>query len=61
MKDSFLDLVSKDVEPEVKNSLGKLKVFEGVKQFPVRVKCAALVWRALEDALENNAGEISTE
>lgn len=61
MKNSFLDLVSKDVEYDVKTSLGKLKVFEGVKQFPVRVKCAALVWRALEDALENNAGEISTE
>lgn len=31
----------------------QLKVFEGVKEFPVRVKCATLIWRALEKALEN--------
>jgi nitrogen fixation NifU-like protein len=61
MKDAFLDMVSKDINAETKALLGKLKVFEGVKQFPVRVKCAALVWRALEDAIENKSGEISTE
>ena len=61
LKDQFLDLVTQD--KEVDSSLGKLKVFEGVKQFPVRVKCAALVWRALEDALEQGSEEhsISTE
>ena len=43
--------------------MGKLKIFEGVKQFPVRVKCAALVWRALEDALDDKKSkhEVSTE
>lgn len=61
LKNAFLELVSKDVDADKKALLGKLKVFEGVKQFPVRVKCAALVWRALEDALENKSGEISTE
>jgi nitrogen fixation protein NifU and related proteins len=61
LKDDFLELVTQEVEPST--SLGKLIVFEGVKQFPVRVKCAALVWRALEDALKQRSEVhcISTE
>ena len=61
LKDDFLNLITKDIK--VSDSLGKLKVFEGVKKFPVRVKCAALVWRALEDALEAKSVQhcISTE
>lgn len=31
--------------------LGKLKAFAGVREFPMRVKCATLAWRALEAAL----------
>ena len=61
LKNSFLDLVTKGISEEEKKKLGKLKVFEGVKQFPIRVKCAALVWRAFEDALESKSGEITTE
>ncbi len=61
LKESFLEMVSTDISPEKKKSLGKLKVFEGVKDFPARVKCAALVWRALEDALGAKSGETSTE
>ena len=61
VKDEFLKLLTEDEKSEF--DLGKLKVFEGVKQYPIRVKCAALVWRALEDALENTSNEnkISTE
>jgi nitrogen fixation NifU-like protein len=33
-------------------SLGKLAVFEGVREFPVRVKCATLSWHTLRAALE---------
>jgi nitrogen fixation protein NifU and related proteins len=61
LKDHFIDMVSKDITPEQKTALGKLKVFAGVKEFPIRVKCAALVWRALEDALDAQQGETSTE
>ena len=60
-KELFIQLVSQEMSDEEKRLLGKLKVFEGVKEYPVRVKCAALVWRALEDALVVNKGEISTE
>jgi nitrogen fixation NifU-like protein len=32
-------------------SLGDLEALQGVRQFPVRIKCAALPWSTLEDAL----------
>ena len=33
--------------------LGKLAVFSGVSEFPMRVKCATLAWHTLEAALED--------
>lgn len=33
--------------------LGKLAVFAGVREYPLRVKCATLAWHALKAALEN--------
>ena len=44
-------------------SLGDLRLLRGVRKFPQRVKCAMLAWRALEEALRQNAGEatVSTE
>ena len=41
-------------------SLGKLAVFAGVREFPVRVKCASLAWHTLKAALDRG-GRISTE
>jgi nitrogen fixation NifU-like protein len=41
--------------------LGKLAVFCGVCEFPVRVKCATLVWHTLRSALHGDAGVASTE
>jgi len=43
--------------------LGDLAAMRGVRKFPQRVKCAMLAWRALEQALQQNAGEatVSTE
>ena len=41
--------------------LGKLAVFSGVSEFPVRVKCATLAWHALHAALEGKAEAVSTE
>jgi nitrogen fixation NifU-like protein len=34
------------------DSLGHLKVFAGVREFPVRVKCATLPWHTMHAALE---------
>jgi len=36
--------------------LGKLAVFSGVREFPVRVKCATLVWHTLHEAIRNKGG-----
>lgn len=41
-------------------SLGKLAVFAGVREFPMRVKCATLSWHTLRGALAGNP-EVSTE
>jgi nitrogen fixation protein NifU and related proteins len=41
--------------------LGKLAVFAGVREFPVRVKCATLPWHTLQAALKNEHAPVSTE
>jgi nitrogen fixation protein NifU and related proteins len=43
------------------SELGKLAVFSGVRQFPVRVKCATLSWHTLRAALESQESAVSTE
>jgi len=47
-----------DVDAE---ELGKLAVFSGVREFPVRVKCATLAWHTLHSALAGKAESVSTE
>jgi len=41
--------------------LGKLAALAGVRQFPVRVKCASLPWHTLRAALESAAEPVTTE
>jgi nitrogen fixation NifU-like protein len=41
--------------------LGKLAVFSGVSEFPVRVKCATLVWHTLRSALAGKQEPVTTE
>jgi len=43
------------------SQLGKLSVFSGVSEFPVRVKCATLAWHTLHAALEGTQDSVSTE
>jgi nitrogen fixation NifU-like protein len=42
-------------------SLGKLSVLAGVRQFPVRVKCATLAWHTLRSAVDAPGGVVSTD
>lgn len=42
-------------------NIGKLAVFAGVSEFPVRVKCASLAWHTLQAALKGGGKPISTE
>jgi nitrogen fixation NifU-like protein len=58
---TFHDLVTgkaADADPE---RLGKLAVFAGVSEFPVRVKCATLCWHTARAALEGREEPVSTE
>jgi nitrogen fixation protein NifU and related proteins len=41
--------------------LGKLSALGGVRQFPVRVKCASLAWHTLHSAIEARDEVVSTE
>ena len=41
--------------------LDKLVVFAGVREYPVRVKCASLAWHTLRAALEAKQDVVSTE
>ncbi len=56
---NFHELVTgADGKPE---ELGKLKVFGGVGEFPMRVKCATLAWHTLRAALEQQTAPVTTE
>ena len=41
------------------SGLGKLAVLEGVKQYPLRVKCATLAWHALRNALTGHDHDVA--
>ena len=43
------------------SKLGKLAALGGVRQFPVRVKCASLPWHTLHAALQSAAEPVTTE
>ncbi|MBI4166695.1 MAG: SUF system NifU family Fe-S cluster assembly protein [Acidobacteria bacterium] len=60
--EEFHDLVTgKRQLDEAHNELGKLKVFAGVAEFPMRVKCATLVWHTLRSALSASQETVTTE
>lgn len=48
-------------ENESIEDLGKLAVLAGVKEFPVRVKCASLAWHTMISALKNENKTVTTE
>lgn len=58
----FHDLVTDKLgdNPEIED-LGKLAVFAGVRDFPVRVKCASLAWHTMMNALHDKDEKAVTE
>lgn len=57
----FHSMVTGELDEETQeNGLGNLKIFAGVREFPVRVKCATLPWHTMHAAL-NNQELVSTE
>ena len=51
---AFQALVTTEVDDPPKQ-LGDLRLLQGVRRFPQRVKCAMLAWRAFEQACEHPA------
>ena len=58
--EQFHKLVTRGANGSVAE-LGKLAVFSGVSEFPVRVKCATLAWHTLQAAFEERQQPVSTE
>jgi nitrogen fixation NifU-like protein len=62
MFQSFHNLITGTGDPETDLAgLGKLAVFAGVREFPVRVKCATLAWHTFKAALTHSEEPASTE
>ena len=63
--EDFLGMIKEN--PELKTNLlkeddkTKLMCLSGVKQYPMRVKCATLSWHTLVSAFDNNKEEVKTE
>lgn len=55
--DGFHQMLTQEHEPD---NLGKLSVLKGVREFPVRVKCATLCWHTLTAALKQTS-QVTTE
>jgi nitrogen fixation NifU-like protein len=57
--EKFHAMLTEDKLPAA--DLGKLAVFSGVRQYPMRVKCATLAWHTLRAALHGAGKPVSTE
>ena len=62
---AFLDMIKNTSEIQSnhldKDEKTKLMSLSGVKQFPMRVKCATLSWHTLNSAIEGKKEEVNTE
>ena len=63
--DDFLEMIKEKSELNSKNlkvdEKTKLMSLSGVKQYPMRVKCATLSWHTLTSAINNVQEEVNTE
>ena len=63
--EDFLQMIKESPEMKTKiineNEKTKLMSLSGVKQYPMRVKCATLAWHTLTSAMNNSQDETNTE
>jgi nitrogen fixation NifU-like protein len=58
----FHRMITTPFDQEVdETELGKLAAFAGVRQYPIRVKCASLAWHTLKAALGDSHEMVKTE
>jgi nitrogen fixation NifU-like protein len=61
MFDEFHKMVVGELDTKsAKHHLGRLTIFEGVREFPSRIKCASLAWHTLVCAIDKT-GEATIE
>jgi len=58
--DRFHHLVTGKFKEEKEADIGKLSVFSGVAEFPIRIKCATLAWHTLKAALADASQQPAT-
>ena len=54
-------LTGNGIDPAEVSSLGKLAALTGVREFPMRVKCATLCWHTMKQALADTEETTTTE
>jgi len=60
--EQFHELVTGNPSESVEApELGKLAVFSGVREYPMRVKCATLAWHTLKAAIDDGGATAKTE
>lgn len=59
--EKFTKMVKGELGADEAAKLGKLAVFEGVREFPTRTKCATLSWHAMASAMAGEEEKVSTE
>jgi nitrogen fixation NifU-like protein len=60
--EQFHAMVTAPATAEVKSdALGKLAVLSGVREYPMRVKCASLAWHTMKAAMTAEHEVVSTE
>ena len=59
--EQFRRLLTGGLDPPEAHTLGKLAAFSGVREYPIRVKCASLSWHAMKAALEAQDAQVTTD
>jgi nitrogen fixation protein NifU and related proteins len=60
--DNFIEIVTGELDEEIDlDSMGKLAVFAGVREYPSRIKCAGLAWHTMNNAIQNKEEAVTTE
>jgi nitrogen fixation NifU-like protein len=60
--EKFHDVVTSSTDTELDVAeLGKLAALVGVREFPMRVKCASLAWHTLQAAIHGDNEDVTTE
>jgi nitrogen fixation protein NifU and related proteins len=60
--DRFHDMLMSEIDAPIDQyELGKLAVFAGIREFPMRVKCATLAWHTFKSALTDSDTPVTTD